>query len=425
MLSRAASAAGLLCLSTLLAGCGASPDLVPGGDGGGEDLALGGTTLWTYASSSAGAPPYVRDYSGLADHPKDPNSPDLVQGIPGGPAQGPVQTCCLFTWVRAPDLFEPGQLSVLRVTLNWTNTQTDQANLDVALCVSWYCGFPEMPDQTNVLGAHSESFDLISGGREEFGGWYGDGVPTVGARYSNGVFSAGVPYTIHVDVVPIADALAFVDPHEVVVPPNATLQAELAGPLRGTGLSAGLMVYGSDDRPLAYHLLEGDDGSVHDLGHGEGTYVVAPFVYDGAFARLKVNATTEPKPLRVLEETFAEVEVAVVPDAAEHGGTFDFAAPPGSLDTFPFFVYDSAAGQVPGASGSSAITLRSSSGVIAQADLAAVGVVTPAGQMCLTCNTATDWEPANYLDDDGTYQVDYSSSGASGRFILFTATYSR
>src|SRR5688500_1796599 len=127
MLARASSAvafpAGPLLLALALAGCSGSP--VPGA---GDDLAVDGAAapmLWTFGSPAPERAPYVRDYTGVANHPKDPASPDFFQGIPGGPAQGPFQTCCLFSWVEAPDLFGLGELSVLRVTLNWTNTQTD------------------------------------------------------------------------------------------------------------------------------------------------------------------------------------------------------------------------------------------------------------------------------------------------------------
>jgi hypothetical protein len=420
MLFRATLGSAFVLLSLLLAGCGGKVDLQQGdalaGDGAGPGM------LYTYDSPSPDLAPFTRDYGGLAKY----DDPTQFQGIPGGPAAGPFQTCCLYSWAPASDLFDAAHLVLLRLTLNWTNTQQDQANLDLAVCVPWFCGFPEMPDDTNQLGPHTETFDLMSSGaRDEFEGWTGDGVPQVGARYSNGVFTAGVPFTVHVEVVPVGDALAFLDPYEVVVPANSTLQAELVGPFRGTDLFAGLMVYGDAGLPIAYHALEGDDGSLHDLGHGEGSYVVAAFGYGGAVARLKVNTTTEPPALRPLPEAFSTIVVAAVTDPAEKTGTFTFEAPAGSLDTFPFFLADAGAQVANGPTTQSTITLTSSSGLVADVTGSLVGAATPQGQVCFSCSTSVDWRPENYVDDDGTYQVEYNTKGATGRFVLFTATYDR
>lgn len=427
VVSPSARALSLLAAATLaalvLSGCsskpeggpdGGSPDAGPPGSGGAAGLPPLNVT-----SPHPGGPSYTRDYSGLAKE-----EPAALQGLPTGPSRGPFQSCCAYSWVDAADLFADGQMSAVRVRLDWTNTQQDQGNLDVAVCVPWLCGFPEMPDQTDQQGPHSETFDFVSGGHRQF---TEQGLPyQVGVRYSNLVAASGVPFTLHVEVVPVADALAFVDPYEVEVPAGATLLMEMASPFRQQ-TTAEVMVYGEDDRPLAYRTVDGATGARAPLVEGPGKFVVVPFAYAGSLVRLVVeNATAPPPGARLLQETFGTVVVATVADPAPRQGTFAFEAPPGSIDPFPFFLYDGASVQVPGAAGAGAISLASSSGVVADVDLAALGAVTPAGQMCLTCSVdVVGWSPQNYVDDDGTYQVAYDSSQATGTFVLFTATYSR
>jgi hypothetical protein len=413
------AAAGLVLLA--LSGCSSKPPAADGPGGGAhhaEATADGGLGSFNVTTPHPGGASSTHDYAGVA---KD--DPQALQGVPTGLARGPFQSCCDFTWVAAPDLFVADQFAALRVRLDWTNTQTDSANLDVAVCVPWYCGFDEQPDQTDQVGAQSETMDLVSGGHRQFldNGF----VPQVGVRYSNLVSANGVPFTIHAEVVPVADSYAVLDPYEVVVPANATLSAELVAPFRAEA-SAGVMVYGADDRPRSYTALSGANGTRTALLEGPGSFVVVPFAYDGALVRLHVdNATAAPKPARHLEETFGTVTVAAVADPAPHEGTFSFDAPPGSMDTFPYFLYDSAAAQYRGVTPGSMISLTSSTGLIASVDLAAVGAVTPIGQTCFTCNTMVDWTPEHFLDDDGSYQVAYNSGGATGTFVLFTATYSR
>lgn len=379
---------------------------------------MGTGSSFNVTTPHPGGAPYARDYSGVA---KD--DPQTLQGLPTGPARGPFQSCCDYTWVAAPDLLVADQFAALRVRLDWTNTQTDSANLDVAVCVPWYCGFDDEPDQTGQMGPQTEALDIVTGGhRQALDQGF---VPQVGVRYGNLVSASGVPFTIHAELVPVADAYAFLDPYEVVVPANATLSAELVSPFRAEG-AAGLMVYGADDRPLSYTALSGGNHTRADLAKGPGSFVVVPFAYAGALVRLHVdNATEAPRPARHLQEAFGTVTVATESDPAPHQGTFSFDAPPGSMDTFPFFLYDGAAAQSRGATPDSRVSLASSTGLIASVDLAAIGTVTPVGQTCLTCNNQVDWTPEHYLDDDGTYQVAYDTGGATGTFVLFTATYSR
>jgi hypothetical protein len=413
-------------LAAALAGCASTP---AGGAGGGDGAPGGGERSGVPAggalpalnvtSPHPGGAAYVRDYAGVAR-----DDPTSVDGVPTGLDRGPFQSCCVYSWVEASGLFAEGQLSAVRVNLTWTNTPQDRANLDVAVCIPWYCGFPDVPDQTDQMGEHTESFDLVSGGHRQF---LDQGQPfLVGARYSNLVSAQGVPFTLRVEVVPVGDALALLDPYEVEVPANATLVAEMLAPFRGAS-SASVMVYGEDDRPLAFRTVEGAPGSRAPLVEGPGRFVVVPFLQDGSLVRLLVeNATAEPRPARALQETFGTVTVAVVTDPAPQEGTFTFDAPPGSMDTFPWFLYDGPGAQVPGVAGGGSIALSSSSGAIAEVDLAAIGLaMQPFGQLCLTCNSDADWSPENYLDDDGRYQVAYESSQATGRFVLFTATYSR
>jgi hypothetical protein len=409
-----------------LAGCGSPPGKPAsqpgaagdGGNGGGSGSGLPGAGSLNVTSPHFGGPTYVRDYAGVAKD--DPTQP---QGVPTGLARGPFQSCCIYSWVAATDLFVEDQFSAVRVTLTWTNTQQDSANLDVAVCIPWYCGFPDVPDQTDQLGPQSETFDIVSGGHRQA---LDQGLQYfVGARYSNLVSANGVPFAVHVEVVPVANALAFLDAYEVAVPAGTNLTAEMVSPFRTSDASAGVMVYGEDDRPLAYRTLSGGNGTRTFLAEGPGNFVVVPFAYGGALLRLHLdNATAEPKPARLLQETFNTVTVATAADPGPHDGTFTYDAPPGSMDTFPFFLYDGASAQYAGAGGGS-ISLSSSTGRIAGVDLAALGAVTPVGQTCLTCQTSVDWVPEHYLDDDGSYQVAYRSSQATGAFVLFTATYSR
>lgn len=52
-------------------------------------------------------------------------------------------------------------------------------------------------------------------------------------------------------------------------------------------------------------------------------------------------------------------------------------------------------------------------------------MVTPVGNFCFTCNQGVVYNPENLIDDDGSYDVSYRSTGATGQFVLFTAAYQR
>ena len=76
--------------------------------------------------------------------------------------------------------------------------------------------------------------------------------------------------------------------------------------------------------------------------------------------------------------------------------------------------------------GGAQATLRSSSGDIAVVDQTQLSVQTPVTGSCFQCNFAVPtYNPQNYIDDDGTYEVAWASNGATGTFVLFTAKYVR
>lgn len=430
---RPAAAALLVLLSSALAGCaGSDPatgesDLVVGPDG----QPVAPLALHNYTTLHPGGEPFTRSYSGrlTADEAAQSN------GMPLGVEAPSFPTCCSVDMVEAADLLATDQLVALRLTLRWTNTQNDHAGFDVATCLPWSClNFNDGPDESMEQGEHTDVLDLITSGRADFAD---QGIPyQVGVRFTNAVLASGLDYTIDVEAFPVGNGLAVFDPYTLDVAENATVSAELVGPYAADGVSLALMLYDAADRPVQWIPLSGDHLSRHELDLAAGSYVVIPMAVQGGFVRLASDAMPPSHRLERLAEEFSTVPVATVADAAEHSGTFSYDAPAGTIDPFPVFVYaDGAAVQDPFGVplpdeplGGAHATLRSSSGDIAVVDqyqdyvqASAVGQ-----QLCLQCNFfVPSYSPENYIDDDGTYEVEWSSQGASGSFMLFTARYLR
>lgn len=422
----------LLALLTLLlagmAGCAQKPDADGGAptmqaSGGGPGDAHG---LWNYTTPHPGGLLHAKDYTGslTADEVSG-----LEGGVPFGFAPPPLPTCCFFDWAEATDLMAIDQLVALRVTVNWTNTPTDRAGLDAAACIPWNCEeFASGPDESLSEGAHSDTLTLITQGRQDF---LDDvGAYLLGVRYTNAYVTTGLPYTIHVEVAPVGDGLSLQEPYMVHVAPNATVFAELVGPF-SEEVGAGIMAYGPDDRPRAWIEVEGRHGDRRSLTLPAGTHVLVPFDYDGGFIRLATDRKPEMTTAHRLKVENGQTDLAEVTDPQAHSGSLDYAAPPASMGDFPFFLYsDGAAAQsllgvtdVPGTN----ITMASSTGLVAAVQLSRLSArhADLIGNVCVTCNSIANWQPANYLDDDGTYQVKWSSSGGTGKFVMFTQRYVR
>jgi hypothetical protein len=420
-------------LALLLAGMAGCAAKEPDSGGSATAHAVSGAAgqahgLWNYTTPDPGGPRSVRDYAGSL-------TPQEVSGAGGGlplglsPAQFP--TCCYLDWVDTPDLLAIDQLVALRVTVNWTNTQADHAGLDAAACVPWRCqAFNVGPDESLAEGAHSDTLTLITSGRQDF--LDAGAAVQLGVRYTNAVLTSGLPYTIHAELAPVGNGLALQDPYLVHVALNATVVAELVGAYAPDGISAGLMVYGADDRPREWVTLAGSDGDRFNLTLPAGASVVVPFDYTGGFVRLSTDRQPPMPMLHRLKVETGQKDLAEVPDTQEHSGDVAYAAPPGSMGDFPFFLYgDGAAAQnllglEPQKVGGANVTMASSNGLIAALDQTLLGVSTSVtGRTCLDCFGNGRWHPENYLDDDGTYQLHWSSSGAAGKFVLFTQKYVR
>src|SRR5688572_19033231 len=127
---------GVVALAALLAGCSGSPaspaeELALGPDG--EPLAA--PSLFNHTTLHAGGDPFTRTYQGslTADEAAQSNS------VPFGASAPNFESCCSTDFVAATDLLQDDQLLALRLTLTWTNTQTDRAGFDVATCLPWAC----------------------------------------------------------------------------------------------------------------------------------------------------------------------------------------------------------------------------------------------------------------------------------------------
>lgn len=413
----------------VLAGCSDPPGsaTIVGVDEDGDgvpDVAIG---PFNYTTPHPAGDPFTLELAGTL------TTDELAQGdsVP----TGATPSCCSYDWVEAGDVFAvPEQLLALRVTVNWTNTPDNRAGIDAAACVPWWCAyFEEGPNEAQQMGAHSVTMAINTVNMPDFTGLVGGGVPLLGIRYSDAAVATTLAYSVRVQAFPVGDGLGIADPYLVVVPENGTLTAELLGPFADE-VEVGLMFFGPDDRPAHWHSMTGAHASRHAIPVGAGEWVVFPFQQVGGFARLSVDREPAEPGLQRLEETFGLVEVAVVPDAQEHSGTFAYEAPPGSLDTFPWFIYDDKPAVqdtfgLPngGAVGGAEVTLASSSGDIAVVEVRQVSLGMPAqsGRICLQCNGGGPWSPENYVDDDGTYEVAWRSRGGSGTFILFTAQYTR
>lgn len=426
-----ASAVAAAIVAALLAGCAGDAEPEPedhsmhvGPDG--EPIA---PMAHNYTTLHPGGEPFTRTYTGTLT----PDEAAQSNSMPFGAEHEEFPTCCSVDLMAVDDLLVEDQLVALRLTLTWTNTQSDHAGFDVATCLPWSClNFNDGPDESQEAGEHTDVLDLITSGRADFSD---NGVPyQVGVRYTNAVLTSGLPYTIVVEAFPVGDGLAVFDPYTLEVPENATVTAELVGPYAAEGVSLALMVYDADDRPFLWLPLSGPHLSRHQLGLPGGSYVVIPMAVEGGFVRLSADRLPPEHRMERLAEEFSTVVVATVADAQAQSGTFTYQAPPGTIDPFPVFLYgDGVAvqdlfGLSPTEIGGAHATLRSSSGDIAVVDQYQTYAMAMAvgQQMCLQCNFfVPTYSPQNYIDDDGTYEVAWSSQGASGSWVLFTAQYLR
>jgi hypothetical protein len=421
------TSAGVLGLAFLLAGCSGSP-AASNGEGPllGEDGEPLAAAAFNYTTLHAGGEQFTRTYQGSLT----PDEAAQSQSVPFGASPPSFQTCCSLDLIPVTDLLETDQLVALRLTLHWTNTQTDQAGFDVATCLPWAClAFNQGPDESQQPGEHTDVLTVVTSGRQDF---EDNNIPyAVGVRYTNAVLAGGMPYTIDVEAFPVGDGLAAFDPYTLNVADNATVVAELVGPYEAEGVSLALMVYDERDRPVDWIELAGPHGSRHNVTLPAGDYVVVPMRVLGGFVRLSSDRRPESLEMERLEEEFSTVPVSQVADSQAHEGTFTYQAPPGTIDPFPVFLYgDGAAvqdsfGLAPADLGGAHATLRSSSGDIAVVDQVQVYAQHSLGSNCLQCNFFSEFNPENYIDDDGTYELDWSSEGASGSFVLFTAKYLR
>ncbi|MEA3203167.1 MAG: hypothetical protein QOI63_842, partial [Thermoplasmata archaeon] len=238
----------LLIAALALAGCASKPMEASTGTGTHADGSQAARGWWAYTTPDPGGPRFSKDYAGTLTAQE---ASGLEGGVPLGISPPTFNTCCYLDWVDAPDLLANDQLVALRITLNWTNSDTDHAGLDAAACVPWRCQtFNRGPDESQVNGPHSDVLTLVTSGRQDF--LDQGGVVQLGARYTNAVLANGLAYTLHVEAAPVGNGLALQDPYLVHVEPNATVQAQLVGPYSPDGIEAGLMVYGPDDRPARW-----------------------------------------------------------------------------------------------------------------------------------------------------------------------------
>lgn len=417
-----AAVAGLL-----LSGCAGKPAATPAAHAvPGAPLVDGMAAAWNYTTPDPGGLPYARDYTGTLTAQQAANG-----GVPFGAAAPQFQTCCYFSMLDAPDLLAPDQLVSIRVTLSWTNTPTDHAGLDAALCVPWHCiDFNRGADESTVAGEHQDVLTRVTSGRQDF---LDQGLAyQVGVRFTNAVVPDGLPYSIHVELLPVGGGLSPGDAYLLQVPDGANLTAQLSAPLADGDGSIGLMVYGANDRPLRWFELNGKDGQVFPLDLPGGAYVVSVLDYDHAFVRLRADREPGSLALKPLQQEVGQVDLVQVADSQAHEGTAQYTAPAGMMGDFPWFLYadgasaQNAFGFEPQSLGGANLTFRSSSGVIAGIDTSQLSLEQSGlGGHCLNCNGRGSWQPAHYLDDDGVYDLNWRSQGAAGTFVMFTQRYVR
>ncbi len=408
--------------ATALAGCSGSG---PGPVSQEDAEETGAPSALTVVNYTLGAPPtapYVKDYADIL-------MPQEWENYPIAPDP----TCCAYWRMDVGDLLAAGQVAQVRITLNWTNDPQNHADLDIAPCIPYNCGFVEGEDQSAEMGAHSEVAVFTTRGAE------GDETSRLGVRYHNAALSTGLAYTLRVEVVPLADAIPAYRPYEFTLPENATLRFELMAPLGAPlGLDAAAataIVFFADDRPRAYGSVSGDDGNAVRLGLPPGRHVVV--VQSAASGALRMRAEAPaadvPATLRLLPTTYDRVEVATLSDPSQEAeGTYSHATPPGTIDVIPWFEFADGAVSAQSdlglgvADGGFLGNVSSSSGTLYEiriredsADLGAVGV----GHACLSCQESYAFDPAAIFDDDGTYDYTYRADRTSGTVVLYVYRY--
>jgi len=411
----------------LLAGC-AGPKAPPPATAlgpAGHMMAPGMAMRWNYTTPDPGGAPTVKDFTGTLTAQQAANG-----GVPFGAAAPNFQTCCYFAMMPEPDLLVMDQLVSIRVTLSWTNTQTAFAGLDAAICLPWHCvDFNRGPDESQVPGEHKDVLTRVTSGRQDF---LDQGLAyQVGVRFTNAVVPDGLPYTIHVELIPVGGGLAPGDPYLITVPDGANVTATIAAPMADGDGSIGLMVYGRDDRPARYLTFEGKDGDNFTVQLPAGTYVVSVLNYDHAFLKLAVDRQPATLALKRLAVELGVVPLVDVPDPQAHEGTLQYQAVPGMMEDFPWFLYgdgpaaQNAFGFEPTPIGGENLTFSSSHGLVAGIDVSQISANVGGTGTCLECDGRGNWHPENYLDDDGSYDIHWSSNGAKGTFVMFTQKYVR
>jgi hypothetical protein len=380
---------------------------------------------WNYTTPDPGGAPFTRDYTGMLTPQQAANG-----GVPLGFSPPNFQTCCYVAMMDAPDLLALDQLVSMRVTLTWTNTQSDRAGLDAAICVPWHCiDFNRGGDESLADGPHQDVLSRVTSGRQDF---LDQGLAyQVGVRFSNAALTNGLAYSVHVELIPVGNGLAPGDAYLIHVADNATLTGHLAAPMADGDGFIGMMVYGSDDRPLHWIDVHGKDGETFQVNLTAGTYVVAVLDYDHAFVRLSTDREPSSVALRPLQVEFGQADLATVTDSQAHDGTIAYAAAPGMMGDFPWFLYGEGVaaqdlfGLQPTSLGGANLTFSSSHGLIAGVDTSQLSYQELGQQSCLNCNGRGSWHPGNYLDDDGTYDIKWHSQGGTGTFVMFTQRYVR
>lgn len=236
------------------------------------------------------------------------------------------------------DMFRPGDVVDLYVTLKWTNTDTSHG--DVHLFVN-----TPGPGYFNSTGTDAQRGEIVDNWHTQIL-WSGaeGNTASAGPACFFGVAAEPIAYTLDVRASYAANAIAAQTPFLVNVPDDAT-QLRLTGlPTGEAPVSAHWRVFAPDDTLVGEFALNSNEASDAAPVPGGGAYVVLVDHVENGFVALGADAPLADDSMTQLEFGFNGVEIF----RSDTPGPVD-ASVPFNLPRVPLtlFVWADAAGDDP------------------------------------------------------------------------------
>lgn len=318
-------------------------------------------------------------------------------------------------------LFQEGQMVQVRLTVNWTNTDDDKADLRPAACVPYVCTYADtQEDHSQETGDFSSSAVLETGAFD----WWDDEY-RFGVAVRNAMITGGLDYTLTIEYHPLDNVLAPARPYLIEIPENATLTAQTVSPLREADeeTRVGMLVYDENDRPESWTVVEGPNGTAQELPLSAGKRVVYIHHWQQGFIRLQTDRAPSDVNATVLEMKSEFVEVAEFTGEAQVSDSVILETPPGTAWIAAWFDPSMAPGGVAGARTATEmdVQIQSEKGVYFQGDIentVRIWQSSPLGEgWFLSLTLMENWQVdfGHFPQEHGDYTLTYEGDAVTGR----------